>query len=177
MGPAHRLDAGRASAETLLAAAADGSLQVLFGTHALLEETVAFKRLTLAIVDEQHRFGVNQRLGLRGKGAAADLLVMTATPIPRSLALTLYGDLDTSYLRERPQARPPVKTSLVKTAQRDRSLRARPRRGQGRSAGLRRLRARRRVRRRRGARCDARVRAAAHEGLLRTCASACSPVA
>ena len=105
----------------LLSRVADGSLHVLFGTHALLEESVAFKHLTLAIVDEQHRFGVNQRLGLRGKGAAADLLVMTATPIPRSLALTLYGDLDTSYLRERPKARPPVKTSLVRASGRERS--------------------------------------------------------
>ena len=103
------------------AALADGSLQVAFGTHALLEEAVAFKRLTLAIVDEQHRFGVNQRLGLRGKGASADLLVMTATPIPRSLALTLYGDLETSYLRERPRSRAAVKTSLVKPAGRDRA--------------------------------------------------------
>ena len=105
----------------LLGEVADGSMQVLFGTHALLEESVRFKRLTLVVVDEQHRFGVNQRLGLRGKGAAPDLLVMTATPIPRSLALTLYGDLDTSYLRERPNARPPVKTSLVATAQRERA--------------------------------------------------------
>ena len=103
----------------LLGGLADGSLQVAFGTHALLEEAVAFKRLTLAVVDEQHRFGVNQRLGLRGKGASADLLVMTATPIPRSLALTLYGDLETSYLRERPSSRAAVKTSLVKSAQRD----------------------------------------------------------
>jgi ATP-dependent DNA helicase RecG len=92
----------------------DGSLTVLFGTHALLEESVEFKRLTLAIVDEQHRFGVNQRLGLRGKGASADLLVMTATPIPRSLALTLYGDLATSYLRQRPHEAAGVTTHLVK---------------------------------------------------------------
>jgi len=98
----------------LLAGVADGSVQVLFGTHALLEERVSFKHLTLAIVDEQHRFGVNQRLGLRGKGAAADLLVMTATPIPRSLALTLYGDLATSYLRTRPNAASGVTTRLVK---------------------------------------------------------------
>lgn len=98
----------------LLSALAAGQLQVLFGTHALLEEQVAFKRLTLAIVDEQHRFGVNQRLGLRGKGAAADLLVMTATPIPRSLALTLYGDLATSYLRMRPDSRSGVVTKHVK---------------------------------------------------------------
>jgi ATP-dependent DNA helicase RecG len=76
---------------------------------------VAFSRLTLAIVDEQHRFGVGQRLGLRGKGEAVDLLVMTATPIPRSLALTLYGDLDTSYIRQRPGGRDGthVTTSVV----------------------------------------------------------------
>ncbi len=100
---------------------ANGTISVLFGTHALLEESVAFSKLTLAIVDEQHRFGVNQRLGLRGKGAAADLLVMTATPIPRSLALTLYGDLDTSYLRERPHGFGPehVTTRLVKQTRRD----------------------------------------------------------
>lgn len=97
----------------ILAAIADGSVSVLFGTHALLESAVSFKRLTLAIVDEQHRFGVNQRLGLRGKGAAADLLVMTATPIPRSLALTLYGDLATSYLRQRPHATAGVTTKLT----------------------------------------------------------------
>ena len=103
----------------LLELLAQGTLQVLFGTHALLEESVGFKRLTLVVVDEQHRFGVNQRLGLRGKGAAPDLLVMTATPIPRSLALTLYGDLETSYLRMRPNARPGAKTALVRPTQRD----------------------------------------------------------
>jgi ATP-dependent DNA helicase RecG len=100
-----------------LASVADGSVAVVFGTHALLEEAVAFKRLTLAVVDEQHRFGVNQRLGLRGKGASADLLVMTATPIPRSLALTLYGDLATSYLRERPVRGAGVETHLLKPHQ------------------------------------------------------------
>jgi len=103
----------------LLALLAEGVLQVLFGTHALLEESVAFSRLTLVVVDEQHRFGVNQRLGLRGKGAAPDLLVMTATPIPRSLALTLYGDLEASYLRARPNSRQGARTTLVKPAQRD----------------------------------------------------------
>jgi ATP-dependent DNA helicase RecG len=94
---------------------ADGTCTVLMGTHALLTEHVSFARLTLAIVDEQHRFGVSQRLGLRAKGESPDLLVMTATPIPRSLALTLYGDLDTSYLRERPGGRGPehVTTQVV----------------------------------------------------------------
>lgn len=88
-----------------LAGLAEGTVTVAFGTHALIQEAVAFKRMTLAIVDEQHRFGVEQRLALRGKGAAIDLLVMTATPIPRSLALTLYGDLDATYLRVRPGGR------------------------------------------------------------------------
>lgn len=105
----------------VIAGLADGTITVALGTHALLEDVVTFSRLTLAVVDEQHRFGVSQRLGLRGKGATADLLVMTATPIPRSLALTLYGDLATSYLRERPANRAPVATTLFKQAQRDRA--------------------------------------------------------
>jgi ATP-dependent DNA helicase RecG len=97
------------------AAVASGDVSVLLGTHALLTQHVVFKHLTLAVVDEQHRFGVGQRLGLRSKGEAVDMLVMTATPIPRSLALTLYGDLDTSYLREHPQAgsRELVRSRLV----------------------------------------------------------------
>ncbi len=86
----------------ILATIADGSTTVAFGTHALIQPDVTYAALTLTIVDEQHRFGVQQRLALREKGEAADLLVMTATPIPRSLALTVYGDLATSYLRERP---------------------------------------------------------------------------
>ena len=117
----------------LLGELAAGSIQVLFGTHALLEESVGFSRLTLVVVDEQHRFGVSQRLGLRAKGAAPDLLVMTATPIPRSLALTLYGDLEASYLRVRPFARPGARTELVKPAHRDRAyehMRAAVREGQ-----------------------------------------------
>jgi ATP-dependent DNA helicase RecG len=101
-----------------LAGLASGRIPVVFGTHALLQSDVEFDRLTLAIVDEQHRFGVDQRLALRAKGAAPDLLVMTATPIPRSLALTLYGDLATSTLREKPRAQdvPPVETRLVPRA-------------------------------------------------------------
>ncbi|TDB39904.1 MAG: ATP-dependent DNA helicase RecG [Actinobacteria bacterium] len=99
---------------------ADGSVTVAFGTHALIQDDVTYDHLTLAIVDEQHRFGVQQRLALRRKGEAADLLVMTATPIPRSLALTLYGDLDTSYLRERPGDRGPehIRTRLVNATHR-----------------------------------------------------------
>ena len=107
----------------VLATVASGQCTVLFGTHALIQSGVDFQQLTLAIVDEQHRFGVRQRLALRGKGEAVDLLVMTATPIPRSLALTMYGDLDTSYLRTRPRERGPehVTTELVHRSGRDRA--------------------------------------------------------
>ena len=98
---------------------AAGALTVLFGTHAVLSEDVAFKRLTLAVIDEQHRFGVHQRAALRAKGPGADLLVMTATPIPRTLALTVYGDLDTSYIRTRPVAGAGVVTKVLTEANRD----------------------------------------------------------
>ena len=80
------------------------------GTHALIQEGVDFRRLGLAVVDEQHRFGVLQREDLRNKGYAADVVVMTATPIPRTLALTAYGDLDVSVVDEKPPGRTPVRT-------------------------------------------------------------------
>ncbi len=92
---------------------AGGLAHVVIGTHALLEEDVEFARLGLAIVDEQHRFGVMQRLKLIRKGVSPDVLVMTATPIPRTLALTLYGDLDVSLLDELPPGRKPVVTRHV----------------------------------------------------------------
>jgi len=92
---------------------AGGLAQVVIGTHALIEEDVEFARLGLAIVDEQHRFGVMQRLKLIRKGVCPDVLVMTATPIPRTLALTLYGDLDVSLLDELPPGRKPVVTRHV----------------------------------------------------------------
>jgi len=92
---------------------ADGRAQIALGTHALIQEGVDFHRLGLVICDEQHRFGVRQRAGLRGKGARPDMLVMTATPIPRTLALTLYGDLEISVLDEMPPGRRPVKTSWM----------------------------------------------------------------
>ncbi len=110
--------------ERLLAGAQDGSLQVLFGTHALIEPTVSFARLSLVVIDEQHRFGVNQRAALRMKGPGCDLLVMTATPIPRTLALTLYGDLDTSYIRTRPGNVTPTRTELVSRDARGRAYEA-----------------------------------------------------
>jgi ATP-dependent DNA helicase RecG len=89
---------------------AEGLAQVVIGTHALLEKDVEFQRLGLAIIDEQHRFGVLQRLGLVQKGVHPDVLVMTATPIPRTLALTLYGDLDVSVIDELPPGRKPIIT-------------------------------------------------------------------
>lgn len=93
----------------------DGTIDLVVGTHALFSETVAFKDLGLVIVDEQHRFGVAQRLTLAEKGRAAELLVMTATPIPRTLVLTVFGDMDVSILAEKPAGRQPIVT-LAKPA-------------------------------------------------------------
>lgn len=95
-----------------------GDRCVIVGTHALLEEGVIFERLGLTVVDEQHRFGVMQRSRLRQKGLAPDVLVMTATPIPRTLTLTVYGDLDVSVLDELPPGRHPVRTLVRSTASR-----------------------------------------------------------
>jgi ATP-dependent DNA helicase RecG len=90
-----------------------GDIDLLVGTHALFQEEVAFRDLALAIVDEQHRFGVHQRLALARKGDAVDVLVMTATPIPRTLVLTYFGDMDVSELREKPAGRKPVDTRTI----------------------------------------------------------------
>jgi ATP-dependent DNA helicase RecG len=105
----------------VLAAMADGSAQLLVGTHAVLQEGVAFKRLGLGIIDEQHRFGVRQRAVLRHKGENPHILVMTATPIPRTLSLTLYGDLSLSIIDELPPGRTPVQTRLVPERSRQRA--------------------------------------------------------
>ena len=102
-----------------LAALARGDIQVLVGTHAVFQADVEFCDLRLAIIDEQHRFGVRQRLALGEKGASADVLVMTATPIPRSLALAQYGDMDVSVLDEKPPGRKPIQTALVSTGRMD----------------------------------------------------------
>jgi len=91
---------------------ASGGPRIVVGTHALIQESVTFRKLGLAVIDEQHRFGVEQRAALVEKGDAPDVLLLTATPIPRSLALTLYGDLDVTQLRERPPGRGTVKTAL-----------------------------------------------------------------
>src|SRR5215472_2349339 len=97
----------------ILARLAAGEIDILIGTHALFSEDVAFKDLGLAVVDEQHRFGVHQRMQLQSKGKPADVLVMTATPIPRTLALTAYGDMDVSRITGRPPGRKPVETRVM----------------------------------------------------------------
>lgn len=105
-------DKGR-ERQAKLDALRNGDIQILVGTHAVFQKDVEFKDLRLAIVDEQHRFGVAQRMELGAKGTKADVLVMTATPIPRSLALAQYGDMDVSVLDEKPPGRKPVTTALV----------------------------------------------------------------
>jgi ATP-dependent DNA helicase RecG len=97
----------------ILARLESGHIDLLIGTHALFQDEVAFKDLALAIVDEQHRFGVHQRLALTRKGEAVDILVMTATPIPRTLVLTYFGDMDVSELREKPAGRQPIDTRTI----------------------------------------------------------------
>ncbi len=103
---------GRARA-SLLAGLASGELGIAVGTHALFQEDVVFHDLALAVIDEQHRFGVEQRIALSGKGRGVDILVMTATPIPRTLMLTSYGDLDASRLTEKPAGRRPITTRTL----------------------------------------------------------------
>jgi len=99
--------------DEMLERLASGELDLIVGTHALFQEGVDFKDLALAIVDEQHRFGVHQRLALARKGEAVDVLVLTATPIPRTLVLTYFGDMDISELREKPAGRLPIDTRTV----------------------------------------------------------------
>jgi ATP-dependent DNA helicase RecG len=102
-----------------LAELASGAIDLVVGTHALAEEAVAFRALGLVIIDEQHRFGVLQRAMLRSKGVSPDVLVMTATPIPRTLALTAYGDLDVSVMRDLPPGRQPIRTIARSETKRD----------------------------------------------------------
>ncbi len=99
--------------EAVLAGLADGSINILVGTHALFQGPVAFKDLALAVIDEQHRFGVHQRLALGEKGGATDILVMTATPIPRTLVLSYFGDMDVSKLTDKPAGRQPIRTTAM----------------------------------------------------------------
>ncbi|MGE5146778.1 MAG: ATP-dependent DNA helicase RecG, partial [Candidatus Eiseniibacteriota bacterium] len=102
-----------AQRKALLADLASGEIGIAVGTHALVQEDVAFRDMALAVVDEQHRFGVHQRVSLSDKGQRADLLVMTATPIPRTLLLAVYGDLEVSKLTEKPAGRQPIDTRII----------------------------------------------------------------
>src|SRR5262249_39959165 len=108
--------------KAIAARLASGDPVLVVGTHALVQEATAFSKLGLAAIDEQHRFGVEQRKALGAKGEAPDVLLMSATPIPRSLALTLYGDLDLSMLDERPPGRKPISTALRGESARERVL-------------------------------------------------------
>ncbi len=113
-------DTGAGERQSIQEGLASGEVKVLIGTHALIEEPVQLKDLQLVVIDEQHRFGVEQRSALRAKGSDPHLLVMTATPIPRSLALTLYGDLDLSVMDEMPAGREPVSTHVLMPQERER---------------------------------------------------------
>jgi ATP-dependent DNA helicase RecG len=114
-------DTPEAEKEAIRTSLQEGSVKVVIGTHALLEDPVQFADLELAVIDEQHRFGVDQRAVLRSKGRTPHLMVMTATPIPRSLALTLYGDLDLSIMDEMPAGRQPVSTHVLLPQERERA--------------------------------------------------------
>lgn len=110
--------------QEVLAGVADGSIHLLIGTHALLTEDVTFADLGLVITDEQHRFGVSQRSALRGKGGLPDVLFLSATPIPRTLALAVYGDMDVSVLDELPKGRKPIHTAWLPLTQAEQVIRA-----------------------------------------------------
>jgi len=111
-----------AERRSILAGIADGTTNIVVGTHALFQSQVEFQNLGLTVVDEQHRFGVEQRLALSDKGQHADLLVMTATPIPRTLVLTHFGDMAVSILREKPRGRQPIDTAVLSITEYDRVI-------------------------------------------------------
>src|SRR5687767_449443 len=115
-------DTSEAEKEEIRAGLANNTIKIVIGTHAVLENPVQFADLQLAVIDEQHRFGVEQRAQLRSKGTSPHLVVMTATPIPRSLALTLYGDLDISIMNEMPVGRQPVNTYVLRPQERERAF-------------------------------------------------------
>ena len=113
---------GAAERRKIAAGLAAGDVDIVVGTHALLYGDAPFTKLGLAVIDEQHRFGVEQRALLRDLGTAPDVLVMTATPIPRTAAMLVYGDLDRSELREMPPGRTPVTTEVIGPAPSDRAV-------------------------------------------------------
>ncbi len=153
---------------------AAGDVDLVVGTHALVQEGVAFADLSLAVIDEQHRFGVHQRMALKGKGASPDVLIMTATPIPRTLALTYYGDLDVVVLDEMPKGRQPIRTRIARTQPERRSrVRARAARGRGRAPGVRRVRGDRRDEPQPGPRGGGGGTSAWRPTSSRTCPSSC----
>ena len=115
-------DTSEAEKEEIRTGLANNTIKIVIGTHAILEGPVQFAELQLAIIDEQHRFGVEQRAQLRSKGTSPHLVVMTATPIPRSLALTLYGDLDISIMNELPAGRQPINTYVLRPQERERAF-------------------------------------------------------
>lgn len=123
--------------QEIYAGIASGEIAFVAGTHAIIQEGVSFSRLGLGVIDEQHRFGVLQRKALKGLGENPDILLMTATPIPRTLAMTLYGDLDLSFLDELPPGRQPVETRVIRERDRDREYaRVRDELDRGRQAFL-----------------------------------------
>ncbi len=151
--------------ETLLAAIRSGAAPIVVGTHAIFQEDVEFRDLGFAVIDEQHRFGVEQRAALTNKGKGVDLLAMTATPIPRTLMLAAYGDMDHSRLTEKPAGRKPVTTRTVPIARLDEVVAGVDRALAGRRQGLLDLPGHRRVR---GGRSRRRIRARdVSEGALR----------
>jgi ATP-dependent DNA helicase RecG len=115
-------DTPEAEKEEIRNGLANNTIKIVIGTHAVIEGPVQFKDLEFAVIDEQHRFGVEQRAELRSKGTNPHLLVMTATPIPRSLALTLYGDLDLSIMDEMPAGRQPINTFVLRPQERERAF-------------------------------------------------------
>jgi len=115
-------DTPEAEKEEIRNGLANNTIKIVIGTHAVIEGPVQFKDLQFAVIDEQHRFGVEQRAELRSKGTNPHLLVMTATPIPRSLALTLYGDLDISIMNEMPVGRKPINTFVLRPQERERAF-------------------------------------------------------
>ena len=109
--------------KAMLPRIADGEVNLIVGTHALFQDQVDYHDLGLAVIDEQHRFGVNQRQALRLKGNSTNMLAMTATPIPRTLAITMYGDMDVSVIDELPKGRKPIKTTWITSAKTDSAIR------------------------------------------------------